>query len=157
MALSLPRLPWRPCLPLLGALLLAGCSEDTGKVSLGWFTLKDLVIRDFADPLIPGVTCHIASVEANLSLADPSNSSIACRQTGPIRAADIERIDRSEGGELVFKQSKSVLFKSLKVRRIFDEKNQTLLYLSYSTKESEGSHKHSLSTVALWGTEAYRH
>jgi CreA protein len=29
------------------------------------------------------------------------------------------------------------------------------MYLSYSTKETSGSFKHSLSTVPLWGTEAY--
>ncbi|GAA4879121.1 CreA family protein [Ferrimonas pelagia] len=143
-------------IPLTALLLLTGCGDNTGKVSLGWFTMKDVVIRDFADPLIPGVTCHIASVEANLSLADPSNSSIACRQTGEIFAANIAEIDQSKNGELVFKQSKSILFKSLKVRRIYDADNQTLLYLSYSTKETEGSHKHSLSTVALWGTQAYQ-
>ncbi|TOH29879.1 CreA family protein, partial [Vibrio parahaemolyticus] len=33
--------------------------------------------------------------------------------------------------------------------------NQTLMYLSYSTKETSGSFKHSLSTVPLWGTKAY--
>lgn len=51
---------------------------------------------------------------------------------------------------------KSVLFKTLKIRRIYDEGSQTLLYLSYSTKEIEGSYKHSLSTVPLWGTKAYK-
>ena len=33
--------------------------------------------------------------------------------------------------------------------------DQSLLYLSYTTKETEGSFKHSLSTVPLWGTQAY--
>ncbi|WP_205619485.1 CreA family protein [Ferrimonas senticii] len=141
---------------LLGLTLLGGCSDNKGEVSLGWFTTKDVVIRDFADPKVPGVTCHVASVEADLSLADPSNSSISCRQTGEIFLDNIDAIDKSDNGELVFKQSKSVLFKSLKVRRIFDAENQTLLYLSYSTKESSGSYKHSLSTVSLWGSKAYQ-
>ena len=44
----------------------------------------------------------------------------------------------------------------MKVRRIFDPANQTLMYLSYSTKETSGSFKHSLSTVPLWGTQAYQ-
>jgi CreA protein len=43
----------------------------------------------------------------------------------------------------------------MKVRRIYDQENQTLLYLSYTTKETDGSFKHSLSTVPLWGTQAY--
>ncbi|MGR6832321.1 CreA family protein [Aliivibrio wodanis] len=136
--------------------LLAGCSDnEVGDVSLGLFTMKDIKISNLDDDKIPGVTCHIASVEANLSLADPSDSSISCRQTGEITPEMIAQIDRSKSGEVVFKQSKSIFFKSMKVRRIYDAENQTLLYLSYTTKETEGSFKHSLSTVPLWGTKAY--
>ncbi|GAM60145.1 protein creA [Vibrio ishigakensis] len=47
------------------------------------------------------------------------------------------------------------MFKTMKIRRIYDEKSKTLMYVSYSTKETSGSYKHSLSTVPLWGTKAY--
>ncbi|MEZ9596899.1 CreA family protein [Shewanella sp. 10N.261.52.F9] len=136
-------------------LSLSGCGDDVGKVSLGLFTTKDVIIDARHDPKIPGVTCHISRIEADLSLADPSDMSISCRQTGPITAAEIANIDKSKNGEVVFKESLSILFKSLKVRRIYDKENQTLLYLSYSTKETNGSHKHALSTVPLYGTEAW--
>jgi CreA protein len=136
--------------------LLAGCSDnEVGDVSLGIFTLKDIKLNSMVDPLVTGVTCHIASVEADLSLSDPSDSAIACRQTGEITAEMIAQIDRSDSGEIVFRKSKSVFFKTMKVRRIYDPANQTLMYLSYSTKETSGSFKHSLSTVPLWGTQAY--
>lgn len=136
--------------------LLAGCGADeVGDVSLGMFTLKDIKLNMLVDPEVPGVTCHIASIEADLSFADPSDSSISCRQTGEITPEMIANVDKSKSGEVVFKKSKSIFFKSMKIRRIFDEDNQTLMYLSYSTKESSGSHKHSLSTVPLWGTKAY--
>ena len=142
---------------LTGVLLLTACDRnEVGDVSLGLFTTKDIKIDMFTDPLIPGVTCHVASIEADLSLADPSDSSIACRQTGEITAAMIAAIDKSKSGDLVFKKSKSVLFKNMKIRRIFDAQNQTLMYLAYSTKETSGSFKHSLSTVPLWGTDAYQ-
>ena len=134
---------------------LCGCGDDVGKVSLGLFTTKDVIIDARHDPKIPGVTCHISRIEADLSLADPSDMSISCRQTGPITAAEIANNDKSKNGEVVFKESLSILFKSLKVRRIYDKENQTLLYLSYSTKETNGSHKHALSTVPLYGTEAW--
>ncbi|MDG6097708.1 hypothetical protein EXU34_09645 [Alteromonas sp. ZYF713] len=142
---------------LTGVLLLTACDRnEVGDVSLGLFTTKDIKIDMFTDPLIPGVTCHVASIEADLSLADPSDSSIACRQTGEITAAMIAAIDKSKSGDVVFKKSKSVLFKNMKIRRIFDVQNQTLMYLAYSTKETSGSFKHSLSTVPLWGTDAYQ-
>ena len=138
------------------SVLMSGCGDsEVGDVSLGLFTLKDIKLNSMHDPLIPGVTCHVASVEANLSLSDPSDSSISCRQTGDITPAMIANIDKSDSGEVVFKKSKSIFLKSMKVRRIYDAKNQTLMYLSYSTKETSGSFKHSLSTVPLWGTKAY--
>lgn len=138
------------------ALFTVGCSDnEVGDVGLGWFTLKDIKISNLDDDKISGVTCHIASIEANLSLSDPSDSSISCRQTGEITPDMIASIDKSKSGEVVFKQSKSIFFKTMKVRRIYDAENQTLLYVSYTTKETEGSFKHSLSTVPLWGTKAY--
>lgn len=136
--------------------LLSGCGgNEVGDVGLGWFTLKDIKITSLQDEVVTGVTCHIASIEANLSLSDPSDSSISCRQTGDITPEMIAKIDKSPSGEVVFKQSKSIFFKTMKVRRIYDTENQTLLYLSYTTKETDGSFKHSLSTVPLWGTAAY--
>ncbi|WJG10304.1 CreA family protein [Aliiglaciecola sp. LCG003] len=137
--------------------LLNGCSDnEVGDVSLGVFTTKDIKLDALQDPIITGVTCHISSIEANLDLSDPSDSSIACRQTGEITLAMIAQIDMSDSGEVVFKKSKSIFFKNMKVRRIYDAKSQTLMYLSYSTKETSGSYKHSLSTVPLWGTKAYQ-
>lgn len=134
---------------------LTACSDDAGKVSLGLFTTKDVVIKSEQDPKIPGVTCHISHVEANLDFSDPSDMSIACRQTGPIFASHLEQIDLSKNGEIIFRESTSILFKSLKVRRIYDKKSNTLMYLSYSTKETSGSHHHALSTVPLYKTQAW--
>ncbi|TDF37183.1 hypothetical protein EYS14_13575 [Alteromonadaceae bacterium M269] len=136
---------------------LSGCGQkEVGDVSLGVFTTKDIKLNTLVDPIVTGVTCHVASIEADLSLADPSDSSIACRQTGEITSEMIAQIDKSKSGEIVFRKSKSILFKSMKIRRIYDADSQTLMYVSYSTKETSGSFKHSLSTVPLWGTKAYQ-
>ncbi|MCT6698972.1 CreA family protein [Rheinheimera sp. 4Y26] len=143
-------------LVLATGLLLACSPKEVGDVSLGLFTTKDIKIQTFNDPDIPGVTCHISHVEANLDLADPSDMSIACRQTGEITKAMLDSIDTSKSGEVIFSASKSILFKHLKIRRIFDNDNRTLVYLSYSTKETAGSDKHSLTTVPLWGSKAWQ-
>ncbi|GAC19289.1 CreA family protein [Paraglaciecola arctica] len=143
------------CVGLL--LLLTACDKnEVGDISLGVFTTQDIKLNTLVDPIVTGVTCHVASIEADLSLSDPSDSSIACRQTGEITTAMIAAIDKSKSGEVVFKKSKSIFFKSMKIRRVFDEQSQTLMYVSYSTKETSGSFKHSLSTVPLWGTKAYQ-
>jgi CreA protein len=140
------------CLSTL--LILAGCTDDDS-VSTGVFSASTIDVEAFKDPQISGVTCHISSVKAHLSLSDPSNMAIACRQTGPIPADLQTMIDLSKPRQ-VFKDSKSILFKSLKVRRTFDEYNQTLIYLAYSTKETSGSFKNSVSTVPLYGSQAYQ-
>lgn len=142
---------------VVAALTLSGCdNNEVGDVSLGMFTTKDIKIEVLADPLVPGVTCHMSNVVANLNLADPSDMAISCRQTGEITTAMLAGIDKSKSGDIVFKKSKSIFLKSLKIRRIYDEQSQSLLYLAYSTKETSGSYKHAMSTVPLWGTQAYQ-
>lgn len=135
--------------------LVACTGDEVADVSLGIFTFNDVKIESFVDPFVPGVTCHVANIEANLSLSDPSDSAVSCRQTGEITPEMIARIKKGKTGEVVFEKSKSIFFKTLKIRRIFDEESQTLMYLSYSTRETSGSFKHSLSTIPLWGTAAY--
>jgi CreA protein len=144
------------CVCLGLTLLLVSCDKnEVGDISLGAFTTKDIKLNTLVDPIVTGVTCHVASIEADLSLSDPSDSSISCRQTGEITSAMIAAIEKSKSGDVVFKKSKSIFFKSMKIRRVYDQQSQTLMYVSYSTKETSGSFKHSLSTVPLWGTQAY--
>ena len=65
-------------LALCFATLLSGCADnEVGDVSLGLFTLKDIKVSNLDDEKIPGVTCHIASIEADFSFSDPSDSSIS--------------------------------------------------------------------------------
>ncbi|MDX2505895.1 MAG: CreA family protein [Gammaproteobacteria bacterium] len=130
--------------------------NQVGNVSLGLLTLKDVKIERLIDPEISGVTCFIAHVKGDLDFVDPSNTSIACRQTGGITLQQINAIDKSDSGEVVFKASKSIFFKTLKIRRIFDKKSSTLIYLSYSTTEIKGSYEHSLSTVPLYGNPVWQ-
>lgn len=145
-------------LSLIAAALLvsAGLSaEPIGEVDTTFKLIGSnhkIVVEAFDDPKIEGVTCYVSSaktggVSGMLGLAqDTSDASIACRQVGTIRA-------RSSIGaqEEVFSQRRSVLFKRLRVVRMFDAQRQVLLYLTYSDKLIEGSPKNSLTAVALNG------
>ena len=143
----------------VAALAISGAAqaEQVGEIGVDWAG-NDIVIEAIPDPEVSGVTCHIAYFDRGLIdrlakgnwFEDPSNSSISCRQTGPIKIGDI---DRSEGGEDVFRTSRSIVFKSLRVKRIFDEANQTLIYVAHARELTEGSAKVSMSTVPLYGTE----
>ena len=136
-------------------LTTAAQAEQVGEVGVDWVG-NDIIIEAVADPDVQGVTCHLAYFERSLIdrlsngnwFEDPSNASIACRQTGPITLGDI---DRGEEGEEVFREGRSIVFKSLRVKRIFDEANQTLIYLAHARELNEGSAKMSISTVPLYG------
>ncbi|WP_416881839.1 CreA family protein [Marivita sp.] len=132
-------------------------AKQVGEVGVDWVG-NDIIIEAIADPDVEGVTCHIAYFERGLIdrlskgnwFEDPSNASISCRQTGPITIGDI---DRSDSGEDVFRASRSIILKSLRVKRIFDEKNQTLIYIAHAAELTDGSAKVSMSTVPLYGSE----
>ncbi|MDD8023518.1 MAG: CreA family protein [Paracoccaceae bacterium] len=144
-------------LVMFTATALPAHAEAVGKVGVDW-TGNDIVIEAIEDPKVQGVTCHIAYFDRSLLdrlsqgnwFEDPSNASIACRQTGPIKVGDIARGPK---GEKVFSESRSLIFKSLRVTRIFDEAHQTLIYLSHASELTEGSAKMSISTVPLYGAE----
>lgn len=129
-------------------------AEQVGNVDVDWLG-NDIVIEAFNDPMVEGVTCHVAYFDRGVLdrlkkgnwFEDPSNSSISCRQTGPITIGDIERDDE---GESVFSERRSIIWKSLKVKRIFDEKNQTLIYIAHARELQEGSAKMSISTIPLY-------
>lgn len=144
----------RLLMAVLCGVFLSACT-DSDSVSTGIFSATTIDVEAFNDPQIPGITCHVSSVKAHLSFSDPSNMAIACRQTDAL-PADLQDKINLEEPQHVFRDSKSILFKSLKVRRTFDADNQTIIYLAYSTKETSGSFKNSVSTVPLFGTDAYR-
>ncbi|WP_323763390.1 CreA family protein [Marinovum sp.] len=139
----------------LGLVLAAPLgAEQVGEIDVDWVG-NDIIVEAVADPKVKGVTCHIAYFERGLFdrlskgnwFEDPSNASIACRQTGPISLGNIET---DEEGEDVFRTSRSIILKSLRVKRIFDEDNQTLIYVAHAAELTDGSAKVSMSTVPLY-------
>ena len=136
------------------ALPLAAPAEEVGQVGVDWIG-NDILIEALADPHVQGVTCHVAYFDRSTLdrlvqgnwFEDPSNSSIACRQTGPITIGDIAK---GPEGEEIFSEGRSLFFKSLSVTRIYDEANNSLIYLAHARELTEGSAKMSISTVPLW-------
>ena len=139
------------------ALASPAVAEQVGEVGVDWMG-NDIIVDAVSDPEITGVTCHVTYFDRGVLdrlqkgnwFEDPSNNAIACRQTGPIEIGDIEL---DEGGEEVFKSGLSLVWKKLVVTRIYDRKNDTLIYLAHSRELTEGSAKMSISTVPLYGEE----
>lgn len=146
----------------LAALSLAAFSspataDEVGDIGVDWLG-GDIKIDAVDDPKVQGVTCHVSYFDRGLIdrvrngkvFSDPSNSSIACRQTGPLVIGDIEKDDE---GEEVFSQRTSLVFKSIRVTRVYDEEHQTLIYLSHASEVADGSAKMAISTVPLYGQD----
>lgn len=141
----------------LSALVPAARAEVVGKVGVDWVG-NDIIVEAVSDPGVKGVTCHVTyfdrSIIDRLSkgnwFEDPSNNSIACRQTGPIEIGDI---DLSKDGEEVFREGMSLIWKQLVVNRIYDKANDTLIYLIHSRQVVDGSAKMAISTVPLFNQQ----
>jgi CreA protein len=141
--------------------LLAACGKNTGtdvaKINVDW-TGNDIAIEAVEDPEVKGVVCHVAYFNRSLIdrlqqgnwFEDPSYSAIDCAVSGPVTVGNISL---SAGGDEIFKQQRSLIFKSLRITRIYDKANNTLLYLAHARELQLGSGKMSLSSVPLNGVD----
>ncbi|MGV3651030.1 MAG: CreA family protein [Devosia sp.] len=146
----------------LAALALAGlaaCSDprEVGSVSVDW-TGNDVVVEAVADPEVAGVVCHVAYFNRSLIdrlqqgnwFEDPSWSALDCSATGPITVGDIST---RRGGEEIFRENRSLIWKSLRVSRLYDARNNALIYLAHARELQQGSGKMSVSVVPLGDAE----
>lgn len=143
----------------VAATALAACGDrnEVASVGVDW-TGNDIAIEAVADPDVEGVVCHLAffnrSFIDRLSqgnwFEDPSYSALDCSAVGPVRVGDI---NTRPGGEEIFKQARSLIWKSLRVTRIYDATNNSLIYLAHARQVQQGSGKMSLSVVPLNGLD----
>ena len=147
-------------LVLTGALAACGNnnnSTNVGSVGVDW-TGNDIAVEAVADPEVKGVVCHVAYFNRSLIdrlqqgnwFEDPSYSAVDCAASGPVIVGNI---NTSKGGEEIFKQSRSLIWKSLRVSRIYDAENNSLVYLAHARELQLGSGKMSLSVVPLAGLD----
>lgn len=139
----------------LAVMTTPALADQVGKVGVDWLG-NDIIVEAFKDPAVDGVTCHVSYFERGIIdrlqkgnwFEDPSDTAIACRQTGPII---IREIALDADGEEVFKQGISLIWKKQVVNRIYDKANDTLIYLAHSRQVQDGSAKMSMSSVPLYG------
>ena len=131
----------------------AAHAEEIGSVDTKFnaFSPDDTIdVVTFEDEKINGVVCYLSRAQKGgyagaLGLAeDTSDASIDCRQVGPI-----EILAPLEAGESIFRERRSLIFKSLKVIRFCDMTHNAIVYLAYSERVIEGSPKNSVSAVPI--------
>lgn len=119
----------------------AESSRTIGQIKGSGLLFKDtLQIEAFPDPKVKGVNLYISNFQIPLTerlgtgnfFSDPSYASVACSRSKQVAIAD--NIAKGPAGEEVFEESKSLLFKTLRVQRIYDEETKTVVYVSFNTR-----------------------
>ena len=139
-------------LPTLSALASASLpapafadSRTIGEIAGSGLVFKDtLKIEAFDDPKVAGVQLYLSDFQRPVVeklakgdlFSDPSQGGLACGRSGKVVVSAAAA--RDTGGEEVFSEARSLLFKSLKVRRVVDRPGQTIIYAVYSQRLDTG-------------------
>jgi CreA protein len=119
-------------------------AEMLHKVKTSGMMIKDsLEIHAMDDPDIKGVTCYYTLPKRTLSVEDQTDSSISCRQVGPISGELSTK-------ESIMKSSKSWFIKELYIDRIYDKGRNVLIYVSYTKKLTGDNANNSISVVPIY-------
>jgi catabolite regulation protein CreA len=119
-------------------------------------------VIEFEDPGVEGVTLYFTDYSRSLveklakdPFGDPSQSSVTCVATGTVRVIDPEKA-KGDGVEILneLKSLNLLQNKRLLVRRIYDDKNGAVIYVSYSTRfndnqASTGRYKTSICALPV--------
>lgn len=137
----------------LSGCVVSAAAETVGSVDTAFKLIgpdHKVVVEVFDDPLVGGVSCYLSRAKTGglkgaVGLAeDKADSSVACRQVGPI--AFKGKVPKQDE---VFTERASIFFKHVRVVRMVDAKRNALVYLVYSDRLIDGSPKNSVTAVPV--------
>uniref|UniRef100_A0A7S3ERS3 Uncharacterized protein n=1 Tax=Haptolina ericina TaxID=156174 RepID=A0A7S3ERS3_9EUKA len=123
--------------------------KTIGEIEASGIIFKDILKVDrVGDPKVSGVQLYVSEFRRPITerllstggtdlFSDPALAAVSCLKTG--RVTVDPTVDASSQGEEVFSQSRSLMFKSIRVRRLYDKEAGALVYVSYSTRLDKGS------------------
>lgn len=138
---------------LFNGMLSNSWAEDIGCATTTWKLIganDKVCVQAFDDPKVQGVSCHMSQartggISGAIGVAeDPSHFSLSCSQVGPILIKG-----KLPKEETAFSEDTSLLFKETTVKRLFDIKRNTLVYVAISRKIIEGAPMNSISAVPI--------
>lgn len=116
-------------------------TRTIGEVSGSGLIFKDVLkVEAFDDPKVQGVQLYLSDFQRPVTekvmkgdiFSDPSQGGLSCNRAGKVVVS--ATADRSTAGEEVLSESRSLIFKSLKVRRLVDPKGEAVVYAVYSQR-----------------------
>lgn len=156
MKLQLPaiNLPAQPAMHSAAMLALAATliatpfpahAEDkrtVGEIQGSGLVFKDtLKVEAFSDPKVSGVQLYLSDFQRPATekfakgdlFSDPSQGGLSCT-VKPGKVVVSTAASTSKDGEEVFSESRSLVFKSLKVRRLVDREGESVVYAVFSQR-----------------------
>ena len=121
-------------------------ARTVGEIQGSGLVFKDtLKVEAFADPKVSGVTLYISDFQRPVTeklakgdiFSDPSQGGFSCNHR-PGKVIVSKEASRDKGGEEVFSEQRSLVFKSLKVRRLVDVEGGNVIYAEYSQRLDKG-------------------
>jgi CreA protein len=99
-----------------------------------------LRVEAFPDPKVSGVQLYLSDFQRPVTeklakgdiFSDPSQGGLSCSHKGEVVVSAAASTDK--GGEEVFSESRSLVFKSLKVRRLIDREGDSVVYAVFSQR-----------------------
>ena len=108
---------------------------------------KDILnVNRVRDPKVDGVELYVSDFQRAITdrinndfFGDPTSGALACAKVGRVRVdPSVDPVDAEHmEGEEVFSQAKSLLFKRINVRRLYDKEAKQLVYVTYGTRVSK--------------------
>ena len=113
-----------------------------GEIQGSGLVFKDtLRVEAFDDPKVEGVQLYLSDFQRPVTeklakgdiFSDPSQGGLTCSHKGKVVVT--KAASTSLDGEEVFSESRSLLFKSLKVRRLVDREGESVVYVRLQAVE----------------------
>jgi len=123
----------------------AGDKRIIAEIPASGFLFKDTInVEAFQDPKVAGVNLYLSDFSRSVAdrvskgdfFSDPGAAGLTCTKTGPVKVAP--DLKPSKEGEDVFTEARSILFKTLKVKRVYDAENNNIIYVVFTERMDTG-------------------
>ena len=130
-----------PLLPPSALPAVAETRRVVGEIQTSGLVFKDtLRVESFYDPKVAGVQLYLSDFQLPVTeklskgdiFSDPTSGGLTCSHKGRV-VVSADASTKPEGEE-VFSEARSLLFKSLKVRRLVDREGEAVVYAVYSQR-----------------------
>jgi len=120
---------------------VAGDKRVVGEIPASGLIFKDTInVEEFDDPKVKGVNLYLSDFSRSFTdrvakgdfFSDPGAAGLSCVRTGQVLVSP--DLQPKKEGEDVFTEARSFLFKTLKVKRVYDAEGKNIIYVVFTER-----------------------